>query len=87
MEYFITDSDARMVVTGAESAEALRPVTEKAGQVLMLLNTDGSGSLMDAAAQMTIDTAPASRKIDDLAALLYVVGDNRAVQKGLCDSG
>ena len=37
MEYFITDSDARMVVTGAESAEALRPVTEKAGRVLMLL--------------------------------------------------
>ena len=74
MEYFITDSDARMVVAGAESAEALRPVTEKAGRVLMLLNTDGSGSLMDAAAQMTGDTAPASRKIDDLAALLYTSG-------------
>ena len=74
MEYFITDSDARMVVTGAESAEALRPVTEKAGRVLMLLSTDGSGSLMDAAAQMTGDTAPASRKIDDLAALLYTSG-------------
>ena len=40
----------------------------------MLLNTDGSGSLMDAAAQMTGDTAPASRKIDDLAALLYTSG-------------
>ena len=74
MEYFIADSDARMVVTGAASAEALRPVTEKAGRVLMLLNTDGSGSLMEAAAAMTGDTAPAARGLDDLAALLYTSG-------------
>ena len=74
MEYFITDSDARMVVTGAVTAEALQPITEKAGRILMLLNTDGSGSLMDAAAAMTGDIAPASRKIDDLAALLYTSG-------------
>ena len=31
MEYFITDSDARMVVTGAESAEALRRSPKRQG--------------------------------------------------------
>ena len=83
MEYFITDSDARMVVTGAVTAEALQPITEKAGRVLMLLNTDGSGSLMDAAAAMTGASAPAPRQIDDLAALLYTSGTTGGL-KGPC---
>ena len=42
---------------------------------------------MDAAAQMTGDTAPASRKIDDLAALLYTSGTTGAVKGAMLTQG
>ncbi|MEI4232710.1 malonate--CoA ligase [Roseovarius sp. D22-M7] len=74
VEYFVTDSGAKCLLCDPARAEALRPVADGAGAVLLTLDETGAGSLPDAAAGQpdTFETTP--RKADDLAAFLYTSG-------------
>jgi malonyl-CoA/methylmalonyl-CoA synthetase len=74
LTYFIENSGAMLVVCDGASEAALAPVTDRLGAKLKTLNSDGSGSIADAAGEMpatfdTVDRAP-----DDLAAFLYTSG-------------
>ncbi len=74
LEYFVTDSSAKLLLCDGARADALRPMAEAAGAVLMTLDAGGSGTLSDAARDMpeTFDTI--RRDGDDLAAFLYTSG-------------
>ncbi|MCZ4351344.1 malonyl-CoA synthase [Roseovarius aestuarii] len=72
--YFIEDSGARMVVCDGKSEAALAPLADRLGARLTVLNADGSGSLSDAASGESKQFETATRKGDDLAALLYTSG-------------
>lgn len=74
LEYFVTDSGAKLVICDDQKADAIRPITEPLGATLHTLNADGGGSLADLATSKpdTFDTVP--RQPDDLAAFLYTSG-------------
>ncbi|MGR3520747.1 MAG: AMP-binding protein, partial [Roseovarius sp.] len=74
LAYFVSDSGAKLLLCDGARADALRPMTEAAGAVLMTLDAGGSGTLCDAARDLpeTFDTTP--RDGDDLAAFLYTSG-------------
>ncbi|HTV69458.1 MAG TPA: malonyl-CoA synthase [Rhizobiaceae bacterium] len=74
VEYFITDSGAKVLICDESSAAALQSVSGKAGAKLLTLNADGSGSLMDAARGKPDAPVIAAGGPDDLAALLYTSG-------------
>ena len=74
LSYFVSDSGAKCLICDPAKTEALRPVAEGAGAVLLTLGADGTGSLPDAAANQpdTFETTP--REPGDLAAFLYTSG-------------
>ncbi len=74
VDYFVSDASAKLLICDSASASALRPVTDKAGAVLLTLNGDGSGTLTERAAGQPEIYAPAQRGPDDLAAFLYTSG-------------
>jgi malonyl-CoA/methylmalonyl-CoA synthetase len=74
VEYFITDSGARLLICDGGSHAALAPVAAKSGARLLTLNGDGSGTLADAANGEPDSFEPAERSAGDLAAFLYTSG-------------
>lgn len=74
VDYFVSDSGARLLIVDAAGEMALAPVAARAGAVLMTLNGDGSGSLAEAAKTRPERFKPVGCKADDLAALLYTSG-------------
>jgi len=74
LDYFVADSGAALFVCDPADAPELESIATAAGATLKTLGPDGTGTLMDVAAdQMArFDTVPRSR--DDLAALLYTSG-------------
>ncbi|SLN66605.1 Long-chain-fatty-acid--CoA ligase [Roseovarius gaetbuli] len=74
LEYFVTDSGARLLLCDGAKADALAPVAKSAKASLMTLNADGSGSLPDAAKDQPETFETTARGGDDLAAFLYTSG-------------
>ncbi|MFN3954861.1 MAG: malonate--CoA ligase [Pararhodobacter sp.] len=72
--YFLSDSGATLLLADGGRAEALAPVAERCEAHLMVLNADGSGSFAEYMANTPAGFAPAVRRRDDLAALLYTSG-------------
>ena len=74
LDYFVADSGAALFVCDPSQEDELRPVAASHGAVLKTLGSDGTGSLMDVAAQNDRVFAPVPRSEDDLTALLYTSG-------------
>ena len=74
VDYFVSDSGAKLLICDGASQAGLEPVAARAGARLLTLNGDGSGSLADAARGNPESFAPVERGPDDLAAILYTSG-------------
>ena len=74
VDYFVSDSGARLLIADGASEAALAPIAARSGAKLLTLNGDGSGSLADAAKTRPDRFPPVDRTQDDLAALLYTSG-------------
>ena len=74
VSYFAGDATPKLLVGSDSAAEALSEIAHEVGATLLMLNSDGSGSLM-ASVDAQHETFPtAARGADDLAALLYTSG-------------
>ncbi|MBC7675619.1 MAG: malonyl-CoA synthase [Rhodoferax sp.] len=67
--YFLTDATPRLLVCDSARAATLAPEMP-----VLTLNSDGSGTLIDAAKTQPATFTPTPRQPDDLAALLYTSG-------------
>ncbi|WP_417728993.1 malonate--CoA ligase [Roseovarius sp.] len=74
LNYFVSDSGARLLLCDGAKAGALQAVADQAGAILMTLNADGTGTLVDAAKALPETFETAARGQDDLAAFLYTSG-------------
>ena len=74
LDYFIGDSEPRLIVCDPASREGVRMLADKVGAVIETLDPAGQGSLTDAAAAEDTGFPTAPRKGDDLAAILYTSG-------------
>ena len=74
MDYFITDSGAKLVIADTALAGPLRDIAVKSGARLETLDLDRGGSFAALAADRPDSHAVVSRGGDDLAALLYTSG-------------
>lgn len=75
MEYFLSDSEPRIVVCRPEDLEKIAPLAEKAGAAHTLtLDEDGSGSFAERTADAAPLQEPVPRGMRDLAAILYTSG-------------
>ncbi|EDM70140.1 malonyl-CoA synthase [Roseobacter sp. AzwK-3b] len=74
LSYFIENSGARLIVCDGAKTGEIAPMAEGLSARVATLNADGSGSLMEQAADQpeTFDTVARSK--DDLAAFLYTSG-------------
>ncbi|MCM2562863.1 malonyl-CoA synthase [Lutimaribacter sp. EGI FJ00015] len=72
--YFLENSGARLFLCDGNDAEALAPVSGKAGTRQETLNADGSGSFADLSAGHPESFDTVARDHDDLAAFLYTSG-------------
>ncbi len=74
LSYFIENSGAKLIVCDGARTDAIAPMAEGLSAQVATLNADGSGSLMEQAADQpeTFDTV--ARGKDDLAAFLYTSG-------------
>ena len=72
--YFLSDATPRLFVCDGAQAAALRPVAERAGARLVVLNADGSGALSDLASGAAERLEPVECGAGDLAAILYTSG-------------
>jgi len=74
VDYFLTDATPRLFLCDGAAATALRPVADRAGARLIVLNADGSGELSDLAATAPDRITPTDCASGDLAAILYTSG-------------
>ena len=74
IEYFLEDSEARIVVCASRNRDGVRAIAEKSGALVETLDADGSGSLTNLARDEEPDFINATRGPDDLAAILYTSG-------------
>jgi len=74
VEYFLTDSGARVAVVDPAAVELLDGVATQAGITLLTLDAAGSGTLTQIAADAEEDFDTAERTEDDLAVILYTSG-------------
>ncbi len=74
IDYFLTDSDAALLICSPSKKLGLEPVARKSGTILETLGDDGLGSFTEIAAQMPDEFTTVDRKVNDLAALLYTSG-------------
>ena len=74
VSYFVENSGARLVLCDQAKHAGMVPVAQACGAELATLNTDGSGTFADVAADMPDSFATVDRTLDDLAAFLYTSG-------------
>lgn len=74
VDYFVSNSGARLLICDPAKADALRPVADAAEARLETLDAAGGGSLADLAAAQADTFATVDRDGDDLAAFLYTSG-------------
>jgi len=74
LDYFVGDSGAALFVCDPGEAEAMAPIAEAAGAMLLTLGGEGAGTLSDLVASQPDGFAAVPRAVDDLAALLYTSG-------------
>lgn len=75
MEYFLGDSEPRVVVCRPADRSAIEPLAKKAGaDHVLTLGSDGDGSLVEQAGATAPLDGSVPRKQDDLAAILYTSG-------------
>ncbi len=75
MEYFLSDSEPRVVVCRPQAEGAIAPLADRAGTAHTLtLDADGAGSFAERAAAAAAIEACVPRSSDDLAAILYTSG-------------
>ncbi len=73
LDYFVTDSGARMLLADPAKADALGEVAAQSGARLETLGTQGDGTLAEAT-DAAAPAAPEPRGEQDLAAFLYTSG-------------
>jgi malonyl-CoA/methylmalonyl-CoA synthetase len=75
MQYFLADSEPRVVVCRPDDEDNIAPLAEKAGAAHTLtLDADGSGSFAERTADATRLQEEVARDMRDLAAILYTSG-------------
>ena len=74
LEYFIENSEARLIICDEKNREDLNTITQKLGVLVETLNSNSTGSIIDKAASSPEDFETVARSKDDLAALLYTSG-------------
>lgn len=74
VEYFVSNSGARLLVCDPAGIDGLAQVADAAGATLETMDTTGRGTLRDLAATLSDDFATIDRTPDDLAAFLYTSG-------------
>ncbi len=75
LDYFIGDAEPTLLVCQRSSLELLSPIADRHGvKTTLLLEPDGSGSLIDLAAHQKPDHATVPRAADDLSSLIYTSG-------------
>ena len=74
LEYFIENSEARLIICDDKNKEDLKNITQKLGVFVETLNSNSTGSIIDKAASSPEDFQTVARSKDDLAALLYTSG-------------
>jgi len=74
LEYFIENSEARLIICDDKNKEDLKNITQKLGVLVETLNSNSTGSIIDKAASSPEDFQTVARSKDDLAALLYTSG-------------
>ena len=74
LEYFLGDAEPTVAVCSSKAEPVLAPIANDKGIVLLTLDGDGTGSLMDRAGAASANFTNADRGPDDLAAILYTSG-------------
>ena len=74
LEYFIENSEARLIICDEKNREDLNTISQKLGVLVETLNSNSTGSIIDKAASSPEDFQTVARSKDDLAALLYTSG-------------
>lgn len=74
LEYFITDAEPSLVVCDPAKAEGIKTIAAKVKAGVETLDSDGKGSLSEAADQASPEFKTVVRGNDDLAAILYTSG-------------
>lgn len=74
LDYFIGDAEPRLLVVSSMARQGLEKVAQNYGAIIETLDADGTGSLMELAADESADFLDADRAPDDLAAILYTSG-------------
>ncbi len=74
LNYFIGDAEPSLVVCDSSKADGIATLAAKVKARVETLDTNGSGSLTDAAAKAKSDFTTVPRANDDLAAILYTSG-------------
>lgn len=74
VEYFLGDAKPAVFVCDPARLASLEPVATKLGATVLTLDTNGAGTLADAARAASDSFETVDRAADDLAALLYTSG-------------
>ena len=74
LDYFIGDAEPALIVCDPSKADGIKALADKVGAKVETLDTDGKGSLSDAAAKASAEFTTVARASDDLAAILYTSG-------------
>lgn len=72
--YFLTDAEPAVLICDSDNEQALSGLARKSCAILMTLNADGSGSLLDAAQSQSSDFVNCACAEGDIAAILYTSG-------------
>ena len=74
LEYFIENSEARLIICDEKNKEDLTTIAHKLGVLVETLNSNSTGSINEKASSSPEDFETVARSKDDLAALLYTSG-------------
>ncbi len=74
VDYFVSNSSARLLICDPAKAEGLTPVAKAAGAQLETMDLSGKGSLRDRGAKQPDSFETVARSSNDLAAFLYTSG-------------
>jgi malonyl-CoA/methylmalonyl-CoA synthetase len=74
LRYFLADSGAALIICSSTSSTQIQPMADELIAVLLTLDANNTGSLIDLAADQPDSFQAVDRSADDLAALLYTSG-------------